>query len=373
MMLRFQPAGSASNFALMTSPSPLTGEGEQSPFPLAGEGRGGGSISSAFDALDSHAIRYAFRKGSELIDPYAQGSEIDILIDRLDLPAAETVLAHHGFRRLRAPGHQGHRFYLAFERGSWLKIDAKIARGTRPLPLHGRRWRAARHLLTALAQRRPLSLRRAGPVVALLGPDGAGKGTVIDGLKARVPVGLSVIYLGERRRARSQLNDSLPLVGSGREKPDSLPLAGRLREGVRVSALRECAFVIYRFFRFWRILLRGYLAAWSGHIVLCDRHPIEALAIRPRTTRAAAWLEQFLFGRLMPWPDAVAVLDAPGKLLYLRKHENSPEILEQQRQRYRETFAPRGARLISSTCNADTTIAAASEMLWAALKERRRW
>ena len=79
------------------------------------------------------------------------------------------------------------------------------------------------------------------------------------------------------------------------------------------------------------------------------------------------------FGRLMPWPDAVAVLDAPGEVLYARKREHSPNVLEHQRQRYRDTFVPRGARLISTINGVDAAISEASALVWAALRERRRW
>jgi thymidylate kinase len=325
MMLRFQPAESASK-----------------------------SLARAFEAMDRRKVRYAFRKGSEFVDPHAPGSEVDILIDPSELDAAETAVTMEGFRRLDAPGHGRHRFYVGFDRGHWLKIDAKIARGPVGMPGTGRRRRAAGHLLTALAQRRPLSFRRRGPLIALLGPDGAGKGTVIEQLKLRIPIGLSVIYLGERKK--------------------SLPLVRWVGQGVSQSSpLRECALVFYRALRFWRILLGAYLAAWSGHIVLCDRHPIEALAIRPRTTRSGAALERFLFGRLMPWPDAVIVLDSPGAVLYARKGENSPDLLEQQRRRYRDTFVPHGARLVSTLDDIEPTVAEVSTIVWNALKRRRHW
>jgi thymidylate kinase len=196
----------------------------------------------------------------------------------------------------------------------------------------------------------------------LLGPDGAGKGTVIKALQERIPIGLTTIYLGERRKAAT-----LPSPGGGRKS--DVPTTAR----ANVSPLRECAFVAYRWLRFWSILLRGYALAWAGHIVMCDRHPIEALAIRPRTTQIAAALESFLFGRLMPWPDALIVLDAPGDLLFARKGENDALTLESQRQRYRETFTPSGAHVISSAGRMETTVDAASAVVWNALKERRRW
>jgi thymidylate kinase len=335
MMLRFQPAESASK-----------------------------SLARAFEAMDRRQVRYAFRKGSEFVDPHAPGSEVDILIDPSELDAAETAVTMEGFRRLDAPGHGRHRFYVGFDRGHWLKIDAKIARGPVGMPGTGRRRRAAGHLLTALAQRRPLSFRRRGPLIALLGPDGAGKGTVIEQLKLRIPIGLSVIYLGERRRKT---------ISPGSRRFPSPAGGGGQAAGLNVSPLRECAFVCYRALRFWWILLHGYFAAWSGHIVLCDRHPIEALAIRPRTTRSGAALERFLFGRLMPWPDAVIVLDSPGDVLFARKGENSPDSLEQQRRRYRDTFVPRGARLVSTLDDIEPTVAEVSTIVWNALERRRHW
>ena len=345
MMLRSQRAESAPR---LEPPSHLV----LSP---AGGGHGGGIIAAAFDAMNGRRIRYAFRKGSELIDPLTPGSEIDIMIDSAELPAAEAAVATQGFRRLMAPGCPRHRFYLAFDRGRWLKIDAKIARRSSRPAAASKRWPASERFFSAVAQRRPLAWRRQGPVVALLGPDGAGKGTIIEMLRGRIPVALTVLYLGERRHPTREAHPDVDA------------------EDRHVGALRECAFVLRRALRFWRILFRGYLVAWSGHIVLCDRHPIEALAIRPRATRAAAALERFVFGRLMPWPDTVAILDAPGEVLFARKGEHDAQLLERHRRRYRDTFVPRGARLISTVNGVEATVNEVSAMVWAALQDRRRW
>jgi thymidylate kinase len=198
--------------------------------------------------------------------------------------------------------------------------------------------------MTALAPRRLPSIRRHGPVVALLGPDGAGKGTIIAGLRREMPTALTVIYLGRRRR-----------------RPDE-PERDRGLHGW-TGVLLESAFVIRRALRSWRILFPGYLAAWRGQIVLCDRHPIETLAIRPRQTRTGAWLERLLFGRLTPKPDLVLVLDAPGETLYARKGEHSPDILESLRRRYLDAFAPLGAVVISTEQSVERSVAEASEAI----------
>ena len=195
--------------------------------------------------------------------------------------------------------------------------------------------------MTALTQRRSRSIRRQGPVVALLGPDGAGKGTIIAGLRREMPTAYTVIYLGRPRRRPGEPERDRSLHGWS-------------------GVLLESAFVFRRVLRAWRILIPGYLAAWRGQIVLCDRHPIETLAIRPRQTRTAAWLERLLFGRLTPRPDLVLVLNAPGETLYARKGEHSPEILESLRRRYVDVFAPLGAVVISTEQSIERSVAEAS-------------
>ena len=121
------------------------------------------------------------------------------------------------------------------------------------------------------------------------------------------------------------------------------------------------------------MLLPGYIAAWSGHIVLCDRHPIENLAIQPRATRLAAALERILYRHFMPWPDAILVLDASAQTIYARKREQSLERLEVWRRRYREVFAERGAIVISTEAPLEFSAAEASAAVWRVLAARRRW
>jgi thymidylate kinase len=312
------------------------------------------AIASGFRALDRAGVKYRIRKNSYPPEPLAAGAEVDILLGRTELAATDRALRAVGFHHLKSAGHRGHRFYVAFNGRRWLKIDAKLAPRT-ALPALPREWLGfrARRVIRALALRRPLAVRRTGPRIALLGPDGSGKGTIIASLKAQVPVGMAFLYLGWRPRSHRHPSGV---------QPDRA-----------VNPLKEAAYVGYWALRYWWKLLPGYIAAWSGHVVLCDRHPIENLAIQPRATRLAAALEEFLFQHFMPWPDAIFLLDAPADTIYARKPEQSPELLEVWRRRYREVFAARGAIVISTEGPIEFSAAEASAAVWRVLAARRRW
>src|SRR5260370_6275041 len=118
------------------------------------------------------------------------------------------------------------------------------------------------------------------------------------------------------------------------------------------------------------MLPQGNIGAWGGDMVLCARPPIETLAIRPRATRLAAAVESILFAHLMPWPDAILLLDAPGQVLYSRKHEHTPELLERLRRRYAELFDARGTTVISTEEPLERSVAQASAAVWRAPQAR---
>lgn len=275
-----------------------------------------------------------------------------------DVPAADAALGRSGFHHFKARGVGRHRFYLAFEDGHWLKLDAKLVDdedGARRRPDGPSRWtdRTKRRL----ARKWFASLRRTGPVIAVLGPDGAGKGSVIVGLQRVIPVAVTPVYLGFRGKRTSAPSDQRTTTST----------AGR------PSAAREAAFVLRTALRQWRRLLPAYVAAWRGDIVLCDRHPVEVLAVRPNRRPLVGRLERFIATRLIPRPDAVIILDAPGETLYRRKGEHSVNVLEAWRRSYAEVFLPRGAVIVQTMRAPKVAVAQSSEIVWGALQRRRGW
>jgi len=67
-------------------------------------------------------------------------------------------------------------------------------------------------------------------------------------------------------------------------------------------------------------------------MVVFDRYVYDALIAAQRSNGLPKWLYMWVLGHACPAPDLVLVLDAPGEVMYARKGEESPEVLETQRQ-----------------------------------------
>lgn len=309
-------------------------------------------ISEALEALRRAGVEFTFRKGPTSDEELPEGGEIDLGVERSQLPALDRALVGAGLFRLAAPGHLDHHFYLGFEDGRWLKVDVKT-----PSTLSGG---LRRRIARSFGIRRPVTLRRAGPLVAVVGPDGAGKGSVIAALERRIPLGVVVAYFGGPKK-------------DGEARAPTVSPDKARREAPLPHPARETAWVVLRWARAWRRLLGAYGRAWRGLVVVCDRYPLEVLATKPRRTKLGAPVERFLFGRLWPRPDALIVLDAPGEVLFARKGEHSPEILDRWRGGYREALVPLGAYVVSTEGPIDESVAKVSGIVWEALRARRRW
>ena len=375
---------------------------------VAGLGRQSGPIAlrTATDALDAGGVVYCLRNPTADLMP-EPGGDVDVLISPSQRRAAARALAGCGWHLLGSPGHWGHQFWLYLtDDAQVVKIDVvwRLRYGTiveaTPAWLARRRLRNGVHvaaptdvdrhrehraaglrerpgLLERAARRVPPAMRRSGPVLALLGPDGAGKGLVVDSLTEQLPIAVTVGYLGvgQARPRGRRSGGAVPQPGDTpgtdhRRGADRRP-PGAAGPEPRVRA-RELAFLTRKWLRTLPTFYRAYRAAWRGHVVLLDRHPLDALAVLPRRTRWGSRWERMLAQRLTPRPDAIVVLDAPGTVLFARKGEHDPELLERWRQGYLRLQGP-DVHVVDATRPAADVVAEATRLVWRELARRRRW
>jgi thymidylate kinase len=147
---------------------------------------------------------------------------------------------------------------------------------------------------------------RRGVSVAIMGPDGAGKTTLVRGLCAKLPFPARVIYMG--------------LTGGRLPKADALRVPG-LVFAARLTLL-------------WIRYLVGVYHRARGRIVLFDRYTLDGTV--PSGARLSMWgkASRRVQAFAVPRPQLLLLLDAPGAVMHSRKGEYDPDQLEQWREAY---------------------------------------
>ncbi len=165
---------------------------------------------------------------------------------------------------------------------------------------------------------------RRGPTLALLGPDGAGKSTLIADLGRTCDPRPRTEYMGVYPRSR--------------DNRSTLP-------GIRFLATVG---------RLWTAQARAGVTRRRGRAVIFDRHPLEALYVGPPTS-VRGRLRRRLLSRTVPRPDHVVVLDAPVEELLRRKPEHSPDRTAEMRESYLRLAGSVGARVVDTTAGPENT------------------
>lgn len=189
--------------------------------------------------------------------------------------------------------------------------------------------------------------------VAIIGPDGAGKSTVISGLKTSIPYPMKYIYMGVNPEAMNHMLPTTRLVNfakralkkergraaasrsstPGKQKPNRSGMKNTLR------SIKSLLFIANRIGEEWYRQTVCWYHLRRGRLVLFDRHfyldHLADIFANPNRERPA--LRRFhdaLLERTYPRPDLTIYLDAPADVLYARKRESSIEGLQKKREAY---------------------------------------
>lgn len=249
---------------------------------------------------------------------------------------AAAFIDHLGARTWNAD-----RIVAAVARGEWDALDdagpalhaAWVAR---------RRNRTAMIVLWRALARRigwRIGLIPRGLTVAILGPDGAGKSTLISALQGAFPVPTRGIYMGLYKRKL------------------------RLLPGIGLLARTMLQRIRY---------LRGRYHRGRGRVVLFDRYTFDAL-VQEHT--APGWkkrIHTWLLAHAAPPPDLTLVLDISGDAMHARKGERDPDTLERMRAGYQKIAKRQTSESIDATMPAEQVARRATSLIWRALARRRQ-
>jgi thymidylate kinase len=152
--------------------------------------------------------------------------------------------------------------------------------------------------------------------VVLLGPDGAGKSSVISGLMERLnPAGLAVKMRHLKPRMVAQLRGQpITIVVD----PHAMPPRGAFLSLVKIAVwlMEEWFFTLFQ--------------EKSRTLLICDRYYHDLLVDPVRFRFGAPMWTARLIGSLMPRPKLWILLNAPADVLQARKQEVAPEETARQ-------------------------------------------
>ena len=183
--------------------------------------------------------------------------------------------------------------------------------------------------------------KRQGMLIAALGPDGAGKSTVIEGVQRMITIGafpVATVYMGKREtylptskliRLYYDYKEKKKAGGDSKEKIKPLHSIIQERNNdtdqTYLNSIKEFLGLTHWFVELWiRYLVKIRPILQQGGVVLCDRY-IYDLANRP--VYSVVYKKPFflLLKAMYPIPDLTYFFWAEPEVLYRRKMENTVE------------------------------------------------
>jgi thymidylate kinase len=171
-----------------------------------------------------------------------------------------------------------------------------------------------------------------GILIAVLGPDGSGKDTVITGMSHALGRGFrSVAFYHWRPNVLFPRKPAPPVTN-----PHAKPLRGKFISSLYLAGFVLDYWIAYAF-RIRHRLTRSTL-------VIFDRYFYDII-VDPKRARfgGPVWVAELL-ARMVPRPDLTLLLDADERVMYARKGELPVAELRRQRQAYRELSIGRSSR-----------------------------
>jgi thymidylate kinase len=240
------------------------------------------------------------------------------------------------------------RIRSAAESGDWAALDAacRDARPRATSPAAGFVDRV-RRTGTRSARQIGRALPHHGLALAIIGPDGAGKSTLVASIVERFGLPGHAFYMG----LHAPVGDVTGHVPPARRR--SFP--HRVRRQAR------------RLLRLARTAARAELMRWRGQLVVFDRYTYDADIHWATQTGAGARARRWLVRHAAPRPDLTVLLDVPADVMFARKGEHSPAVLDRRRRLYLELARQRpGFAVVDGTQTPSQVQREVCALAWAA-------
>jgi thymidylate kinase len=185
--------------------------------------------------------------------------------------------------------------------------------------------------------------RRSGVSVAVIGPDGAGKSTLVETLRVTLPLPVRVQYMG--------------LTGGRMPRADALRLPG-------VVLAARLAII-------WARYLSASLHRRRGEIVVFDRYTLDGAVPPGVRVGTLGALSRRIQRHACPMPDLVLFLDASGRTMHVRSREYDAATLESWRIAFgRLRGSVSNLQVLDAEQPAEVVRRRATELIWQCYRRR---